>query len=326
MPLRKLGFDTLVVDYRAGAQGLTDVQAFYRRARERTRGRLDVCAVGTSAGGNLALLLAEREPQLRCVIDIAGPTDLPALRALPASYKLAVQAFGQDRLEDFSPVSHASTLRARSLLVYADRDPIVPVAQGREMARADPSARLITLAPGGATFVHNSVSDAARGDGVTRKSRQAFRPGRRGSVPGAVGPLGRRATDTLARMGRIADRGSRIADRRGALSAVNGFDGPRKAYDSDCAGHGSQRGGHGRSHLCLAARWTRARGSRPDRHHLGLAQQVRHQDAGTVWTAAIARAQRGPDGAAVVGGAADWLHEESMLAGALSAASGGRAR
>jgi acetyl esterase/lipase len=168
---RRLGFDTLSVDYRSGARGLDDVDAFYRDARGRVGHHVPVCAIGSSAGGNLALLLAQDEPSLTCLIDIAGPTDLPALKPLAASYQIALTAFGLGRLRDFSPALRADPLSARALLVYAQDDPIVPVSQGREMARADPSARLIVLPPGNAPFVHNDAAEASRGDGVTTSAK-----------------------------------------------------------------------------------------------------------------------------------------------------------
>ncbi len=42
------------------------------------------------------------------------------------------------------------------MLVYAESDPLVPAAQGEEMARALPSAKLMVLPPGPAGFVHGS--------------------------------------------------------------------------------------------------------------------------------------------------------------------------
>lgn len=158
--LHALGYASLTVDYRRGALGLTDVEHFYDQARRRVGPHVPICAVGGSAGGHLALMLAVRRPSLTCVISLGGPTDLTALRGLPryrASYGLVVRRFGRQRLAAFSPALHARSIRASLLLIYASNDPAVPVSQGIEMARAAPRAHLIVLPPGPTPFVHSTV-------------------------------------------------------------------------------------------------------------------------------------------------------------------------
>jgi pimeloyl-ACP methyl ester carboxylesterase len=117
-------------------------------------------------------MLAVRHPDLACVIDLAGPTDLPALKANPAAYRLATDAFGTAALAQFSPALHAGSIKARLMLVFAQDDPLVPVAQGHVMARADPNAQLIVLPPGPAAFIHTGVGAPVEATGVDLAASQ----------------------------------------------------------------------------------------------------------------------------------------------------------
>ncbi len=76
---QRLGYETLTFQYRGGAQGIEDAEAFYRYARRRVGPRFPICAVGESAGGHIALMLAAMNPDLACALDLAGPTDLVSL-------------------------------------------------------------------------------------------------------------------------------------------------------------------------------------------------------------------------------------------------------
>jgi dienelactone hydrolase len=172
---QNLGFETVTVEYRRGAQGIADVQELYRYVRRRAGAHTPICAVGTSAGGHLALMLAVRDPDLACVIDLAGPTDLPGLRANPGgttAYQIAVHAFGSGSLVKFSPALHAGSIKAKLMLIYAQNDPLVPVAQGHAMARADPRAKLIVLPPGTVPFVHTGVGAPVQATGVDAGANQ----------------------------------------------------------------------------------------------------------------------------------------------------------
>jgi pimeloyl-ACP methyl ester carboxylesterase len=117
-----------------------------------------------SAGAHIALMLAVKYPDLACVVDLAGPTDLASLAHQPGGqpgYALSAKTFGVRRLTAYSPALHARSIRAKALLVYAQNDPIVPLAQGEELARALPGSRLIVLPPGPVFFVHSTVATAA---------------------------------------------------------------------------------------------------------------------------------------------------------------------
>lgn len=174
MPYRRAGYETLAVDYPAGVRGIEAVERIYRRARQRV-GHLPICAIGVSAGGQIALMLAVKYPALRCVIDEAAPTDLPALARQPGgatAYRIAARALGASNLARLSPALHAASIRARLLLVYAADDPLVPVAQGVLMKHADPSAKLIILPPGPAPFVHTGIGGSVSGSGVSLAAKQ----------------------------------------------------------------------------------------------------------------------------------------------------------
>jgi acetyl esterase/lipase len=171
---QRQGYETVTVDYRKGAQGIYDVQRFYKQARERFGPKMPICATGPSAGGHISLMLAVWNPDLRCVIDLSGPTDLTTLASQPngaEGNRIAEEAFGGTRLfEKFSPALHADSICARVLMVFAQNDPIVPVAQGYELAKALPDARLIVLPPGDAPFVH-AIPGAGPHSGVDEAAK-----------------------------------------------------------------------------------------------------------------------------------------------------------
>lgn len=173
------GWAAAVVDYRAFGDAPGDVVRAYDAARERFPG-LPICAYGESAGGQLALMLAVRRP-LACVIDAAGPVDLPRLDGTPQADWVrakALAAFGD--LRDASPTHHAAAIRAPVLAGYSAGDRIVPASQGRYLKRALTHARVIELGAGvGPRFVHASVPAAAlRGwwSAVRAQLQRAARP------------------------------------------------------------------------------------------------------------------------------------------------------
>jgi acetyl esterase/lipase len=155
------GWAAAVVDYRAFADAPGDVVRAYDAARERYP-TLPICAYGESAGGHLALMLAVRRP-LRCVVDAAGPVDLPRLGGTPQADWVrakAQAAFGD--LRDASPTGHAAAIHAPVLAGYAAADRIVPASQGRYLRRVLPRAQVMQLGAGaGPRFVHASVPAAA---------------------------------------------------------------------------------------------------------------------------------------------------------------------
>jgi len=156
------GYAVAVISYRAGAAGLRDVEKVYSQARRRYRS-LPICAYGGSAGGTWALMLAAREPDLACVVDLAGPSDLATLATQGSAEdrQLLAEAFRPDQLRKLSPVVHAGQIKAKVLMVYAESDPVVPIEQGDELARAVPGAEFIKLSPGPTPWIHSGVSGTA---------------------------------------------------------------------------------------------------------------------------------------------------------------------
>lgn len=159
---QRAGYATLAIEYGPGADGLRDLEYFFERARRRYPGT-PICAIGASAGGHLALMLATREPDLACVVDLAGPGDLTSLAGQGAAEanRLAVNAFGAAELETFSPLEDADRIEAEVLLVFAATDPIVPVEQAEQLVAALPDAELIVLPVGEAPFIHGPGVDPA---------------------------------------------------------------------------------------------------------------------------------------------------------------------
>jgi dipeptidyl aminopeptidase/acylaminoacyl peptidase len=145
------GYATVAIGYDEGAKGFRQVVDVYEQARRRYP-NLPICASGVSAGGNLSLMLATREPDLNCVLALVAPTDLTSLAKQDPegdeAYQAAVIAFGKDQLAKFSPVRYADRIKAKVLLIVAEGDPIVPADQGRELARALPGSELLVLPPG----------------------------------------------------------------------------------------------------------------------------------------------------------------------------------
>jgi dipeptidyl aminopeptidase/acylaminoacyl peptidase len=145
------GYATVAIGYDEGATGFRQVVDVYREA-ERRYPDLPICASGISAGGNFALMLATREPDLDCVVTLAAPTDLTTIAQQDPegdeAHQAAVEAFGEDQLAKFSPVRFADRINAKVLVISAATDPLDPPAQTRELAQALPDAETLILPPG----------------------------------------------------------------------------------------------------------------------------------------------------------------------------------
>ena len=132
------------------------------------------CALGGSAGGQLALLLAASRPSVDCAVDEAGPTDGTTLKFQSTSaggtdgprwvYNLLTAAVGPEFVHWWSPALFP--IKARVLFAVAAKDPYIPYAQGTElrtkMLNADPNAYvdLLQLADGSNNWVHAGISSA----------------------------------------------------------------------------------------------------------------------------------------------------------------------
>jgi hypothetical protein len=172
---RALGWRTVNIDYRPCNQSLADVEWFYDQARQLWGSSLPYCALGASAGGNLALMLAAGRSTLSCVIDEAGPADgstLPnQLDTFNSAdqvdgprwvYNLLVSAVDPENVPWWSPALFS--INARVLYAESTGDPYMPWAQATElqskMLAANPNAYvdLVQLQKGTTPWVHHGVT------------------------------------------------------------------------------------------------------------------------------------------------------------------------
>lgn len=184
---RARGWRTVNLTYRPCSQSVYDVFWFYDRARELWGSNLPYCAHGLSAGGQLALLLANSRPTLGCVVNEAGPVDAATLGGQSAwwstgpqtngprwVYNLMTAAFGSEMLYWRSPTSFP--IKARVLMGVAAQDPYTPWAQATElrdkMKANDASAYtdIVKLEAGSVPWTHANVSQAAMDDFARRET------------------------------------------------------------------------------------------------------------------------------------------------------------
>ena len=97
--------------------------------------------LGASAGGHLALLQAYKNmsPKVAAVVDLFGPTDLPALYSFYASSpvnQLALQLLlsgtpgtNAALYQSSSPINFVTAQSQPTLILHGTADPIVPIAQ-----------------------------------------------------------------------------------------------------------------------------------------------------------------------------------------------------
>jgi acetyl esterase/lipase len=168
--LERLGWGVYNVDYRGGWLSVVDVVAAYHHLRT-LYPKAPMCALGQSAGGQLAMLLAASRPSLRCVISEAGVTDLSAIPDNEPLHLLLEHVF-HGRLWQFSPVRLASEIHGVMLCAGSSFDRLVPEpVQLGAIRRARPSTITMLLpgapTPGGPSFnhppnfVHASITHSA---------------------------------------------------------------------------------------------------------------------------------------------------------------------
>ncbi len=109
-----------------------------------------ICVMGASYGGYAALQSGATQSDLyRCVVSIAGPSDLISMMrwvrsetgADSDSYDYWLKSIGdprqdRERLEGASPQRYAAGWRLPVLLIHGEDDDVVPVSQSRDMERA----------------------------------------------------------------------------------------------------------------------------------------------------------------------------------------------
>lgn len=150
---KKSGAAAMNVEYSSGTGSLPDVIEAYDQAKQRYP-NLPICAYGWSAGGNLALLLANHR-KLACVVAEAAPTDL---YTGSQGVKDAATFFFNSNWKPWSPVYTTKKLRQPTLLVSATNDPTVLHSQAIEFKKRFTKTKLITLRPGQAHFIHSDVN------------------------------------------------------------------------------------------------------------------------------------------------------------------------
>jgi dipeptidyl aminopeptidase/acylaminoacyl peptidase len=138
-----LTYDDVVDGARwAMAQGITDPER--------------VCIVGWSFGGYLALLGAQRNPELfHCSVDIAGVSDLPMLIdeghhwMEGTDYRKRQLGTDTEKLKRDSPRLHVSDFKVPLLMLHGKKDYQVPFEQSETMdtalKRADKPHRFVVL-------------------------------------------------------------------------------------------------------------------------------------------------------------------------------------
>ncbi|HZF17028.1 MAG TPA: S9 family peptidase [Steroidobacteraceae bacterium] len=116
-----------------------------------------VCVVGASFGGYLSLLAATRDSaQLRCIVSIAGVSDLEELLSDELFWqggKFARDYIGSntEKLQRDSPRRHAASINVPVLLIHGDEDYTVEVDQTKMMDAALSSAHKthkVVIVPG----------------------------------------------------------------------------------------------------------------------------------------------------------------------------------
>ncbi len=174
--ITSLGFEAVSIDYRLSQQSkfpsqIDDVKTALNYLRTHAKEmKIDakrIAALGASAGGHLALLLAEssaseakpplaegQKRALQAVASIAGPTDFTS--NLPEFSKQIItvlmgKPFEQNvkAYKDASPIFGLKADCAPLFLIHGDKDQLVPYAQATSMIaacdKAGVSAELFTL-------------------------------------------------------------------------------------------------------------------------------------------------------------------------------------
>lgn len=199
------------VDYRKGEHSLPDVLAAYDALRKKAGASTPICLIGHSAGGNLALLVAEHRKSVSCVISAAGPTnlvDLASERAYTPSTpqpdsaspawtfeEFVVTSFGVARnvLREWSPVLRAGALSAHLLLGASSEDEVVPQVQMAELRNAmksdDASGSIRTVLLAGANTPTGHAPNFTHAS-VTRKALRAWQQDERQMLARAAASSG----------------------------------------------------------------------------------------------------------------------------------------
>jgi acetyl esterase/lipase len=134
------GWDVANLGYRTGAPALVDALDAFEVVRRRVGPDERLCIFGGSAGAQLGLFVAaERGKDVDCVVDLLGPPDLVDFGSQPAAsagHQLAVQAFGEDRLAELSPINMVDRIVAPVLVVAAPCDIFIELSAQERFVEA----------------------------------------------------------------------------------------------------------------------------------------------------------------------------------------------
>jgi acetyl esterase/lipase len=165
------GFVAVAPDFRSFLSSLVGAIRAAQDARRDYGRAMPICAVGSSTGANLALLVTEQLPDIACVTGQAAITNLRTIAPVPshsgAGNVLRVARFNLSpvHLDDFSPAQHTKLLGDRRVLLIAARsDRTAPLAQSLEMRRrARANVRVVALpaGPDSVAWEHSAVSAKA---------------------------------------------------------------------------------------------------------------------------------------------------------------------
>jgi acetyl esterase/lipase len=243
--LVKRGWRVVSVDYKKGQAGLQDVLDTVGQELARPNGGL-LCLYGESAGAQLALVAAARQPAVDCVIAAGAPTDFQAFLTKTAAALDRAQQYVADTIRavfgdspqataPWEPVHVANAMEADVLLLRQADDIFIPPEQVQRFRAVRPATQSAELEAGDASqrdqiWLHGSLSANGRSRYVSAiagfvdravAAQQARRSASRTRCAGAnrrIARIGvtrfRRALRCLARRSARASRVSRSSAMR----------------------------------------------------------------------------------------------------------------
>ena len=248
------GWRVVSVDYKKGQAGLQDVLDTVGQELSQPNGKL-LCLYGESAGAQLALVAAARQPAVDCVIAAGAPTDFQAFLTKTATALDKAQQYVADTIRavfgespqataPWEPVQVANAMEADVLLLRQADDIFIPPDQVQRFRAVRPATQSAELEAGDTSqpdqiWLHGSLSATGRSRYVSTiagfvdravAAHQAGRSASRTRCAGANRRLARigttrfrRALRCLARRGARASRVSRSsAMRRTTITQVLG--------------------------------------------------------------------------------------------------------
>ncbi len=116
-------------------------------------GGREIHLVGSSLGGTVAILAAAIHANIKSLVTIAAPAIMPnQARAAWGDAAREVPAQFYDDAAIHNVVAAAGRINCPWLIIHGIDDPVVPVEQARQLAKAAPSARLLERIGAGHRF------------------------------------------------------------------------------------------------------------------------------------------------------------------------------